>query len=214
MSPYPASHGVGVVFDVMRATGRAHQLRGNLWPVADASVAAVVLHPHPKLGGDMNNNVVRAMCVKLHQCGITSLRFNTRGVGGSTGCSTWRGVSEREDVLAAVDYLSRGASDSIGGTNRCDVPKAVYIIGYSYGSAVGCSVVDLRSIVKGYVAISYPCGWMSWLLLGAHFALANTDKPKVRLCASVQIIYFNQKLEPGWYSEYHSALTTSPSPHD
>jgi len=47
--------------------------------------AAIVCHPHPLYGGDMNNNVVVAVCQALAEAGIAGLRFNYRGVGRSEG---------------------------------------------------------------------------------------------------------------------------------
>ena len=45
----------------------------------------VVCHPHPLMGGNMDNNVVVGVCESLQANGIASLRFNFRGVGGSAG---------------------------------------------------------------------------------------------------------------------------------
>jgi len=39
--------------------------------------------PHPHLGGDMENNVITALCKVLAEKGFVTLRFNYRGVGHS-----------------------------------------------------------------------------------------------------------------------------------
>jgi alpha/beta superfamily hydrolase len=49
------------------------------------SGAVVVAGPHPLLGGTMQNNVVRRLTDGLASRGRVCLRFNYRGVGGSTG---------------------------------------------------------------------------------------------------------------------------------
>ena len=45
----------------------------------------VMCHPHPLMGGNMDNNVVVAVTFGLADAGIASLRFNFRGVGNSQG---------------------------------------------------------------------------------------------------------------------------------
>ncbi len=47
------------------------------------------------------------------------------------------GSGEREDVVAVCRYLQ----------SECGV-EAVYLVGYSYGSAIGCSVVNDVDIIK------------------------------------------------------------------
>lgn len=42
------------------------------------------LSPHPLLGGDMNNNVIRHLAQRCAEEGAATLRFNYRGVGAST----------------------------------------------------------------------------------------------------------------------------------
>ena len=74
----------------------------------------------------MNNMVVVSICEALNRQGITALRFNFRGVGNSGGQFAG-GVGEREDVLAALEYLS-GALD----INHDKIGLA----GYSFGGSV------------------------------------------------------------------------------
>lgn len=54
------------------------------YPSEGAPRAAVVLFaPHPLLGGNMDNNVVRHLACRAAEDGAVSLRFNYRGVGQS-----------------------------------------------------------------------------------------------------------------------------------
>ncbi len=86
--------------------------------------AALVLHPHPLYGGSMHNNVVYALMSAAGQAGLSTLRFNFRGVGSSGG-SFGGGKAEREDVLAAASWLGGRASGPLA------------LLGYSFGAIVG-----------------------------------------------------------------------------
>ena len=41
--------------------------------------AVIILHPHPKMGGDLRNNVVGKLFRTVADAGFTALRVNTRG---------------------------------------------------------------------------------------------------------------------------------------
>src|SRR5204863_4887142 len=85
------------------------QLEGILREASPAVAAAVVCHPHPLGGGTMNNNVVYRAAKALVAGGVTTLRFNFRGVGASTGVHA-HGVGEEEDARAALDFLRAHAA--------------------------------------------------------------------------------------------------------
>jgi alpha/beta superfamily hydrolase len=92
------------------------------------SFAAVVLHPHPMLGGDMDNHVVTAACQTLAEAGGTTLRFNFRGAGRSQG-SYDGGTGEADDARAAVE------------TMRALRPgAALALVGYSFGAAIAANI--------------------------------------------------------------------------
>jgi len=113
-------------------------------PVSAPFPAAAVCHPHPLYGGDMNNNVVVAVCQALAEAGIASLRFNYRGVGRSEG-KYGDSLGERTDAAAALAYLRQLAQveqDSVG------------IIGYSFGATVALMAADER--LAALAAISTP----------------------------------------------------------
>jgi alpha/beta superfamily hydrolase len=113
-------------------------------PVSAPFPAAVVCHPHPLYGGDMNNNVVVAVCQALADAGIAALRFNFRGVGRSEG-KYGDGVGERADAAAALTYLRQLAQVE---------QHKVGIIGYSFGATVALIAADER--VPAAAAISTP----------------------------------------------------------
>ena len=60
------------------------RLEGRYAP-SGGTRGAVISHPHPLMGGEMGNPVVEILSETLNACGISTLRFNFRGVGRSTG---------------------------------------------------------------------------------------------------------------------------------
>ena len=88
--------------------------------------ALLVCHPHPVLGGNMENPVVMAVCRSADEQGIATFRFNFRGVGDSEGEFS-NGKAEREDVKAALDIL--------GHLPRIDRARLA-LAGYSFGASV------------------------------------------------------------------------------
>jgi len=89
--------------------------------------AAVVCHPHPMMGGTMDNTVVVAVCRALAARGWVALRFNFRGAGRSAG-SFDGGRGEMDDVAGAVDFLCARP--------EVDTDRLAFV-GYSFGAGVG-----------------------------------------------------------------------------
>lgn len=88
---------------------------------------AVVCHPHPLHGGTLTNKVAHTVAKAFAELGVTSLRFNFRGVGQSHG-SFDQGRGEVDDLLAAVDWL------------RARHPEApLWLAGFSFGAFVALS---------------------------------------------------------------------------
>ena len=94
-------------------------------PTKPAQTGVVVCHPHPLRGGDMHNTIVAALSAGFQQAGMATLRFNFRGVGGSTGTHD-DGNAEQDDVRSAVTFLLGRQSLS-----------TVVVGGYSFGALVG-----------------------------------------------------------------------------
>ncbi|MSQ22189.1 MAG: hypothetical protein EXR53_02625 [Dehalococcoidia bacterium] len=88
--------------------------------------AAVLCHPHPALGGNMDNPVIMALARSLDGAGIATIRFNFRGIGGSLGTFSQSG-EESADVRAALDLFRRWQ-----GINS----KRMALVGYSFGAQV------------------------------------------------------------------------------
>lgn len=104
---------------------------------------AIIAHPHPLYGGDMSNPVVEAVARCFNRKGISTLRFNFRGTGGSEGNHDG-GVGERQDVMAAVDFLVRNGITSI------------QLAGYSFGAWVLAHLQQVAVEVDELIFVSPP----------------------------------------------------------
>ena len=106
----------------------------------------VVCHPHPLMGGNMDNNVVVGVCESLQANGIASLRFNFRGVGGSAGYHD-KGIGEIDDVKCAIEYVK--SKQGIDSGNLA-------LSGYSFGASIALKTsTDLNGLM-GMSLISLP----------------------------------------------------------
>ncbi len=106
--------------------------------------AALVLHPHPLHGGTMHNKVVFRAARALNDAGLTTLRINFRGTGGSTGAHD-QGRGEQDDAKAGLDYLE---------TNFAGQP--ITVAGFSFGARVGLEVGVKDVRVKYLIGIGTP----------------------------------------------------------
>ena len=88
----------------------------------------VFAHPHPLYGGTMHTKAVYQATKALAKIGVTTLRFNFRGVGRSRGTHDG-GPGEMDDYRAALDFITAQHPG-----------KAVYAAGYSFGSWVAWNV--------------------------------------------------------------------------
>ena len=143
----------------------------------NAATCFVLTHPWAILGGDLNNNVPGELSYILSAHGFSTCRFNFRGVGRSTGCCTWRGHGEREDLKSVVDWLCEEQG-----------MKKIVLVGYSYGSMISNSCADMRPEITSFVSVStpFPCYWglslfncmkmLSWA--------RKSEKPKLFICGS------------------------------
>jgi hypothetical protein len=137
------------------ATGDGVRLEARQSRPADAAGGVVVLHPHPLYGGDMDNPVVMRAVEVCAEAGLATLRFNFRGVGGSTGAHGG-GQAEEADCEAALDVLA--------GVLPLSGPLAV--AGYSFGAWVGGAVAARRGGLAGLALIAPPLalrgdGWLT-----------------------------------------------------
>jgi alpha/beta superfamily hydrolase len=153
----------------LRLEGRVHD--------GGPRFGAVVLHPHPQYGGDMDNHVVVAICEAVAASGGTALRLNLRGTGRSEGAFDG-GRGEAEDALAAVAVLRE----------RLDA-GSLMLAGYSFGAMVACAAAP-RAAPDAMLLVSPPLAYGAMAPLPAGvpaLALTGSDDP-VSPPAEVQAI--------------------------
>ena len=136
-------------------TAGGARLEGSLGPVEAARGGLVLCHPHPLYGGDMDNPVVVRAAEVARESGLTTLRFNFRGVGGSGG-SHDRGEGEQDDVLAALATL------------RAKAPGAALgLAGYSFGAWVSSRVAARDDALAALCLIAPPLAMFDWRAIPA-----------------------------------------------
>ena len=116
----------------------------GLWCQVSGDAGVVISHPHPLMGGSMHNNVVETIRDAFLSCGYSTLRFNFRGVGESTGDYD-EGRGEMQDILSACEFMkSRGI-------------EKITLAGYSFGAWVCCGLLKSKpSIAASVILISPP----------------------------------------------------------
>jgi len=117
-------------------------------PVGEGT-GAVIAPPHPQYGGSMESPVVTELAHACARAGVSSLRFNWRGVGASAGAATGDEAVAAADYTAAVDWL------------EATVPGRVAACGYSFGAATAAHAGLARARVTRLVLVAPPPSMLS-----------------------------------------------------
>jgi alpha/beta superfamily hydrolase len=170
--------------------GPAGKLEATLWttPIAQASMAALVCHPHPLYGGTLHNKVVFQTAKALNQRGIPVLRFNFRSAGLSEGEHD-KGRGELDDVRAAVEYL---ASEFEG------IP--ILVAGFSFGAWVGLRAGCEDARVEKLVGLGLP--------------VANLDLSYLRECGKPKLLIQGGEDQFGPRRSVEEFFATLPEPKE
>ena len=114
---------------VKLSAGDRVSLEARLGVPPNPVAGIAICHPHPLYGGDMENPVVVRVVEVAAEAGLATIRFNFRGVGGSTG-THGGGTAEQADLGAALTHV------------RSALPPGAPVIaaGYSFGSLVAAHV--------------------------------------------------------------------------
>ena len=100
----------------------------DLAEAVDAWASAVVLHPHPDMGGDRHNNVVTALFEALPPAGVTAARFDFSSSNVETAAA---------ETIEMLDVVS---------------PDPRFVIGYSFGGGIAARLSDDRIAGRCLVA--------------------------------------------------------------
>lgn len=127
-------------------TGAAGRIEGRYAPGKQENAPiALILHPHPRAGGSMQDRVTVQMYQIFMQRGFATLRFNFRGVGRSQGVFD-NGMGELSDAASALDWLQ---------SLNVEAPYC-WVAGYSFGAWIGLQLLMRRPEIDGFIAVSPP----------------------------------------------------------
>jgi hypothetical protein len=110
---------------------------------------AVICHPHPLYGGDMENNVVWAVRQTFADSGWGTLRFNFRGTGASGGNQA-EGKKDAYDLMEVSGFINARAAGLID------------FAAYSYGARVSMEAIQLGLRTDSLVLVSPPLDFASF----------------------------------------------------
>ena len=106
---------------------------------------ALILHPHPKAGGSMQDPVTITLFNLFESRGFGVMRFNFRGVGRSQG-SYEGGTGELADAAYILDYME----------GMVESPRYCWVAGYSFGAWICLQLLMRRPEIDGFIAVSPP----------------------------------------------------------
>ncbi|MEL6127193.1 MAG: alpha/beta hydrolase [Pseudomonadota bacterium] len=166
-----------------RLEGRYHPQKNKDAPIA------IILHPHPKFGGTMNNKVVYNLHYAFLNLGFTVLRFNFRGVGRSQG-EYDQGVGELSDAASALDYLQAMNPNS----------RQCWVAGFSFGAWIGMQLLMRRPEVVGFISVAPPANMYDFTFLApcpSSGLIINGDADRVVPPSDVTALSDKLKLQKG-----------------
>jgi len=126
-------------------SGSAGSLEAILTKTTVSQAAMVLCHPHPQMGGNMDDLVVDQLQRAGLSLGIDCLKFNFRGAGESEGHHD--GKLEWQDVLTAFSSLPES--------------KPRLIAGYSFGAVMGLKASHEISHLDGLILVAPPLQMLS-----------------------------------------------------
>jgi alpha/beta superfamily hydrolase len=115
---------------------------------------ALILHPHPQYGGNMNNRVVHTLYQSFQKRGFSALRFNFRGVGRSQGTFD-AGVGELADAASALDWLQTINPNA----------EDCWVAGFSFGAWISMQLLMRRPELTGFISVSPPANMYDFTFL-------------------------------------------------
>ncbi len=108
-------------------------------PAKDAQkqkAIAIICHPHPLYSGTMNNKVVTTLSRVFTDLGLSTVRFNFRGVGKSAG-TYGNAQGEIEDLFAVIQWVQAVCPD-----------YELWLAGFSFGSYISAYAASQIPVAK------------------------------------------------------------------
>jgi hypothetical protein len=129
-------------------------LEGRLASCTSTKVA-IVTHPHPQMGGSMNNNVVIAIAKTFFAKDYSTFRFNFRGTGKSQGTYS-NGLGEQHDLVNAMSFLNKLGYGQI------------LLAGYSFGAWIINQALTDDISASAILLVSPPVDFLSFDFKGCE----------------------------------------------
>jgi len=114
----------------------------------------VICHPHPLYGGTLHNKVVDVLSRTLNDLGVSTLRFNFRGVESSEGQYAG-GVGEADDLRAVLRWAQG---------QRPGHP--LWLAGFSFGAYVAMQVAHEFPLVQ-LITVAPPVNFFDFTTIPA-----------------------------------------------
>lgn len=112
----------------------------------------ILAHPHPQMGGTMQNKVIDGLFRRSAERGWGAVRFNFRGVGESGGAFDG-GAGETDDLLGVLRFASV----------EFDRPEKDFTwIGYSFGAWICAKASATLPALRRLVLIAPPVATMDF----------------------------------------------------
>jgi len=153
------------------------------------SPIALILHPHPLYGGNMNNQVVYDLYYGFQRQGFSVLRLNFRGVGRSQG-EYDQGAGELSDAATALDWLQMLKPNA----QQC------WIAGFSFGAWIAMQLLMRRPEINGFISAAPPANLYDFSFLApcpASGLIAHGDADKAVPLADVEKLNERLKAQKG-----------------
>lgn len=142
---------------------------------ANPAVVAIICHPHPLHGGTMHNKVVTTAAQACQELGISTVRFNFRGIGQSVGDYA-NGCGEQDDLLAVIAWVKQLAPDA-----------ELVLLGFSFGAYIAASVAA-QVAVKALILIAPAVNNFPFqpLTISCPVLVIQGEQDEIVSCSAVQ----------------------------
>lgn len=156
----------------------------------------IICHPHPLYQGTMHNKVVTTIMRAWQAVGLETIRFNFRGVGGSTG-SYDKGVGEVLDLKAVLAFAKKKAPNA-----------RFWLAGFSFGALIALKAVALEpQLIAGLVSIAPALAFFEGVKLAlpsCPWLVIQGEQDELVPQQEVRTWYqlFIQEKDPAWQWEF------------